>query len=196
MQEVTKFFSLSQRVIIQSSSVSVKQKETSQYSRNNFVETVALVARLKKKSYELNPYVKECVQTISIYIHIIYIIVFINVRGSKIYLSDFLTWYIAILNYVLPLDLTCHTYRSSISILFFKSRIRISFLSIVICSLIGYGETYGVSFLFLFISNLDSLLSINFHQNNNNPTVFKRYVGVVAPERIIYGSGIQLAVHC
>lgn len=38
-----KFLSLSQRVIIQSSSVSVKQKETSQYCRNNFVETVALV---------------------------------------------------------------------------------------------------------------------------------------------------------
>lgn len=48
MQEVTKFLSLSQRVIIQPSSVSVKQKETSQYSRNNFVETVALVHDKKK----------------------------------------------------------------------------------------------------------------------------------------------------
>jgi len=87
VQEVTKFLSLSQRVITQSSSVSVKQKEPSQYFRNSFVETVVLVHG-KKKSNELNPYVKECVQNyldIHTYNIYIYIIVFINVR-NKIYI--------------------------------------------------------------------------------------------------------------
>jgi len=49
------------------------------------------------------------------------------------YLFDFLTWNVAILNNVLPLDLACYI-MSPLILLFLKSRIRISFLSIVMLS--------------------------------------------------------------
>jgi hypothetical protein len=70
--------SLSQHIVIHNlPSVSVKQKEASRYSRNSFVETSRIDARLKKRTRAKPIRKGMCTNYLDIHT-IIYIIVFIK----------------------------------------------------------------------------------------------------------------------